>query len=105
MVRQHSIPCVAFLVALASAVFAPPAHGQTITATLQGVVRDASQAALPGALVTLRERNTGLVRTTTSDTAGSYVLSHLPAGTLSCPSSTIFTSGRYASVRSAFSEL
>ena len=81
MVRQHSIPCVAFLVALASAVFAPPAHGQTITATLQGVVRDASQAALPGALVTVRERNTGLVRTATSDTAGSYVLSHLPAGT------------------------
>jgi hypothetical protein len=80
MARQHPIPCVALLVALASAVLAPLAHGQTITATLQGVVRDASQAALPGATVTLRERDTGLVRTTTTDTAGSYVLSHLQAG-------------------------
>jgi Carboxypeptidase regulatory-like domain/TonB dependent receptor len=56
-------------------------RGQAITATLQGVVRDASRAVLPGAMVTLRERNTGLVRTHTTDATGSYVLSQLPAGT------------------------
>jgi hypothetical protein len=44
------------------------------------VVRDASKAVLPGAVVTVRERNTGFVRTITTETDGTYLLSHLPAG-------------------------
>jgi hypothetical protein len=72
---------VALLVVLACALYALPALGQTITATVQGVVRDASHAVLPGATVTLRERDTGFVRTTTTDAAGAYVLSYVPAGT------------------------
>jgi hypothetical protein len=56
------------------------ALAQTTTATLQGVVRDASAAVLPGASVTLREQSTGLVRATTTDRGGRYVLSYVPAG-------------------------
>ena len=82
MAKLLCLARVAFLAVLASALPAPPAHSQTITATLQGFVRDVRQAVLPGATVTLRERDTGLVRTTTTDAAGSYVLSHLPVGRL-----------------------
>src|SRR5437867_8103162 len=57
------------------------ASAQTITPTLQGVVRDASHAVLPGATVTLRDANTGLVRTTITDGIGAYVLPYVPAGT------------------------
>ncbi len=56
------------------------ALAQTTTATLQGVVRDASAAVLPGASVTLRDQRTGVVRATTTDRSGAYVLSHVPAG-------------------------
>jgi hypothetical protein len=59
----------------------PGASAQTITATLQGVVRDASHAVLPGATVTLHDVNTGFVRTTTTDGTGTYVLAYVPAGT------------------------
>jgi hypothetical protein len=82
MARQaRAFGRVALLVLFAAGVHAPFVHGQTITAMLQGVVRDASSAVLPGATVTLRERNTGFVRSTTTDTAGRYVLSNVPAGT------------------------
>jgi hypothetical protein len=57
------------------------ATGQTTTATLQGVVRDASHALLPGASVTLRDEDTGFVRATRTDGAGAYVLTYVPAGT------------------------
>src|SRR5437773_2641601 len=59
----------------------PPALCQTTTATLQGAVRDASRAVLPGATVTLRDVNTGFVRVTTTNQAGAYVLSYVPPGT------------------------
>src|SRR5437867_5834064 len=74
-------PCRLALVIVFAAVFtAPSATGQTTTATLQGVVRDPHHAVLPGASVTLRDSNTGFVRTTTTDGAGAYVLSYVPAG-------------------------
>ncbi|MBI4475761.1 MAG: TonB-dependent receptor [Acidobacteria bacterium] len=57
------------------------AAAQTTTATLQGVVSDASRAALPGVPVTLRNQQTGFVRTTTTDRDGTYVLTYVPAGT------------------------
>src|SRR3989442_2092898 len=74
--------CRLALLLLAAAVARiPDASAQTITATLQGVVRDASHAVLPGATVTLRDANTGFVRTTTTDGTGTYVLGYVPAGT------------------------
>jgi hypothetical protein len=82
MARRTSLgrPIVLVLV-LAGSLPARPAAGQTTTATVQGVVRDSSHAVLPGATVTLRDQNTGLVRTTTTDGTGGYVLSTVPAGT------------------------
>ena len=74
----HPIAVVLLLSALVLS--AHPAASQTTTATLQGSVRDASQAMLPGATVTLRDINTGFVRSTTSDRTGRYVLSFVPAG-------------------------
>ena len=58
-----------------------PAAAQTTTATVQGVVRDASGALLPGVTVTLRDRDTGFVRSTTTDGTGSYFLTYVPSGT------------------------
>ena len=78
MTRQARITYPA---ALWLALTASLAAGQTTTATLQGIVRDASRAVLPGATVTLRDVNTGFARTTTSDRAGAYVLSFVPTGT------------------------
>ena len=77
MTRQVRI---ASPVALWLALTASLAAGQTTTATLQGVVRDASRAVLPGVAVTLRDVNTGFARTTTTDRTGAYVLSYVPAG-------------------------
>lgn len=59
----------AALLLLASALLlhATTSGAQTTTATLQGVVQDASHALLPGVTVTLRDQNTGFVRTTTTD--------------------------------------
>src|SRR4029450_269353 len=75
LVRRFFVTC------LVLAVCRVPALGQTTTATLQGAVRDASRAVLPGATVTLRDVNTGFVRVTTTDQAGAYVLSYVPPGT------------------------
>ena len=72
---------LAVVLVLAASFQPPVALGQTTTAILQGIVRDASQAVLPGATITLRDVNTGFTRTTTTDRSGMYVLSSVPAGT------------------------
>lgn len=74
---------IARLLVLVAFIFVQPrpALGQTTTATLQGIVRDTSQAVLPGATVTLQDQFTGFARTTTTDRTGAYVLSYVPAGT------------------------
>src|SRR5437867_4343558 len=72
---------IALLLMLAATRPVSAAAGQTTTATLQGVVRDPLHAVLPGASVTLRDAYTGFVRATTTDGAGAYVLSYVPAGT------------------------
>ena len=70
------------LLAVTAMLLHPRASGaQTTTATLQGVVRDASGAMLPGVTVTLRDQNTGFVRTTVTDHSGAYFLTYVPAGT------------------------
>lgn len=49
-------------------------------ATVQGTVQDSTGAVLPGVTITMTQTATGLVRTTTSDTDGRYVLQALPVG-------------------------
>jgi carboxypeptidase family protein len=62
-------------------ILAVPAVAQRTTAGLRGTVSDASGAVVPGAAVTVTAENTGLTRTTTSNTAGVYSIPDLPVGT------------------------
>ncbi|MEW6732723.1 MAG: carboxypeptidase-like regulatory domain-containing protein, partial [Acidobacteriota bacterium] len=59
------------------------ARGQSsgsTTATLLGRVKDEQGRVLAGAVVTATQRETNLVRTTTTDDDGSYILVQLPPG-------------------------
>jgi hypothetical protein len=56
------------------------ALSQTTTATLQGTVRDPTQAVLPGASVAIRNTDTGYVRSTTTNERGDYFLAYIPVG-------------------------
>ena len=47
---------------------------------IQGIVRDASGSAVPGAKVTATQTDTGAVRTAVSGEDGAYVLANLPIG-------------------------
>src|SRR5262249_12874782 len=64
-------------------VAATPIHvsAQRQGATLEGTVQDMSGAGVGGSGATVRETDTGLVRTTRSDLVGSFRLTDLPIGT------------------------
>lgn len=69
----------ALFAALTSAPFA--AHAQsTAIAQVSGTVTDSSGALVAGATVTMTETSKRTVRTTTSDSTGSYTLANLPVG-------------------------
>ena len=55
-------------------------YSQTSTATLSGLVRDASSAVVPGASVSARHDATGQVRSAVTGNTGDYVISGLPIG-------------------------
>ncbi len=50
------------------------------TSQISGTVKDASGAAVPGAVITVTQTDTGVVRTATSDDNGVYSLPSLPLG-------------------------
>jgi hypothetical protein len=54
---------------------------QLPTATISGVVKDASSAVIPDATVTVTSQETGLSRTTKSSSNGAYKFPALPVGT------------------------
>src|SRR3990172_3011877 len=54
--------------------------GQVTTGTILGTVMDASGAVVPGATITIRNVETGISRTLTSDAAGRYTAPQLPLG-------------------------
>jgi hypothetical protein len=66
---------IALLVSLAL-----PAAAQETTGTIQGTVRDASNAVLPGATVVAKHLPTGRTYDTVTNETGQYTLSLLPAG-------------------------
>lgn len=68
--------CLAAL--LAAAV---PALAQTVTGEIRGTIRDSSGAVLPGVTVTATNTQTGLKRTETTSSTGTYVFASLPIGT------------------------
>ncbi|MBI3696616.1 MAG: carboxypeptidase regulatory-like domain-containing protein, partial [Acidobacteria bacterium] len=53
---------------------------QAVTGTILGTVKDSSGAVVANAQVTITNQNTGLVRTTTTDTLGNYLAGLLPPG-------------------------
>jgi len=54
---------------------------QTTFATLRGTIRDATEAAIPNAVVTVKNLATGTQRSTRSDNAGTYSFLDLPPST------------------------
>ena len=55
-------------------------HAQVTTATLYGVVRDATAGALPGALITVLNQGTAQSREIVTDPTGEFALTALPTG-------------------------
>jgi hypothetical protein len=53
---------------------------QVTTGTISGIVQDASGAALVGAAVTVKNLDTGTVRTASTDSIGRYNTPDLPLG-------------------------
>jgi hypothetical protein len=82
--RRSRIACVTLLALLlvGGSQFSRPAWAQSgaNTGQIVGVVVDASGAAAAGAAVTIRNPQTNLTRTTTTDSAGRYAVSSLPLG-------------------------
>jgi len=50
------------------------------TSQISGTVKDASGGAVPGAVITVTQSDTGVTRTATSDASGVYSLPSLPLG-------------------------
>src|SRR5580704_13034560 len=68
------------LLALGWLFAAPLLEAQVNTATMVGTVKDATGAAVPNASLTAKNLATGLTRSVSTDGAGNYVISNLPAG-------------------------
>jgi hypothetical protein len=56
------------------------ASAQTFRGTILGTVTDQNGAVVPGAQVTVKNTNTGLVRSTLTDDEGNYTIPELPIG-------------------------
>ena len=56
-------------------------HAQAVSGTITGAVTDASGAVIAGASVSATDTATGIVHTTTTDSAGHYTFAILPIGT------------------------
>jgi hypothetical protein len=77
--RRHGLGVALAFVAL-MALAAPPGRAQTFRGTILGIVTDATGGAVPGAAVTIRNVNTGLLRATETQGDGSYRVPELPIG-------------------------
>src|SRR5580704_12930102 len=87
MMRTGASWCVRGLQLLAAillmTMIAAPAWSQTFRGPIFGPVTDSSGAAVAGATVTIKNVDTGLVRTTVSTGDGTYNVPELPIGTYS----------------------
>jgi Carboxypeptidase regulatory-like domain len=77
---QRFIQAVALSITLVSAC-GGLLHGQNITGTILGVVKDQSGANMAQAVVLLTNSETGLTRTVATDDSGNYIVPNLPIGT------------------------
>ena len=78
-------------------VIAMPLGGQTTTGSIVGTVTDPSGAVIGGATVVITNMDTGIAVKTSTDTAGSYVVTPLNVGRYSV---TVEAAGFKKSVRS-----
>jgi hypothetical protein len=69
-----------FLALLSLVVVVRGASGQTTTSTIEGVVRDAAGAVIPGTHLTASAPSVGVERSVTTDEDGFYRVTALPAG-------------------------
>ena len=76
MIKRKGLLLAAMTALIVSAV----ALGQTTTATLSGVVKDASGALVPDVKITARNAATGATRDTRTDNEGRYSLTNLGPG-------------------------
>ena len=72
--------CTALLMLCIGLSMASPVLGQGAGASIQGTLKDQQGAVLPGATVTLRNEETGVVRTAVTDTEGRYQFLALAPG-------------------------
>jgi hypothetical protein len=71
----------ACLIAVACLILAAiPASAQTARGTITGAVADPAGAVIPGAMIELKNLNTGAVYQTVSSTTGNYTFGEVPAG-------------------------
>src|SRR5215470_16504405 len=100
--RNH--PRLNFLTMMIASLFAlalvAPVFGQqAATATIEGVVTDPNNAAVPGAKVTIKNVDTGLKREITTDASGIYRIAALPPGAYEISAGAEgFTENKYGSV-------
>src|SRR6186713_3192121 len=73
----HLKVAAAFVAAL---LLAPPTEAQIPTGSIQGVVKDNTGGAIPGATVTATNTGTQYSRAVTTDAEGQYALRLLPVG-------------------------
>src|SRR5437667_7599168 len=57
-----------------------PVYAQVTTATIAGVAQDASGAVIPGVSITVKNLDTGITRTVTTDEGGRYTVPDLTIG-------------------------
>src|SRR5215467_6561939 len=68
------------LLVFACVIAAAPLHAQLSTASLNGVVRDSTGAVVPGTSLELRNADTGIVRTGSTNDSGAYVFENINPG-------------------------
>ena len=81
MSAVRPLALVALLALALGLALAPAAQAQTAGANLVGRVTDKNGAPLPGATITVTQKETGLTRSSVSESDGSYRLPSVPVGT------------------------
>jgi len=80
LISGKKLTCVQVLSRLCLAALSVSASAQQITGSIRGTIFDPSGAVVQGAAVSVQQAETGLVRATTTNRDGAYVLIELPIG-------------------------
>lgn len=80
MTRSAKLFCSLLALSALVGSLSGPAYAQGGKASLQGIVQDQSGASVPGVTVTLKNKQTGVSQTATSNDAGLYIFSFLNPG-------------------------